>query len=308
LATETGRRGEGRNMTNGELAWCRWVATEGTDEDQPDGQTTSEAIRLMEKNDGKPFFLAIGYYRPHDPFHSPKKYFDMYPLEKLEPPKTPQDRTAELRLAVPGGAFRQAFDSFTDQDRREYMRCYYAGISFMDAQVGRLLDALEKHRLTDNTIIVFIGDHGFHLGERGWWNKSTLFEQSCRSPMIVFAPGMKGNGKLCRGIVEFVDLYPTLAELCGLKPPANLEGKSMRELLDDPTKPGKPAAFTVIKRGMNVTGRTVRTDRWRYTEWKDGDEGVELYDHSTDPGEWKNVANDPNLSAVREELRKLLRE
>jgi iduronate 2-sulfatase len=301
--TPLGKKGEGRNMSGGKYAWCRWLAAEGEDTDQPDGQFAALAVKMLEKYRDQPFFLAVGFHKPHDPFIAPKKYFDMYPLDKLPVPKVPDKRSAEVPFALPKGT---DFSTFTDQDKREFLRCYYAGVTFMDAQVGKLLEALERLGLAENTIVVLIGDHGYHLGEHGWWNKNTLFEMSCRPPLIVAAPGSKGQGKSCARLVEFVDLYPTLTELCGLKTPAKLEGISFRPLLDEPERAWKKAAFTQVQRGK-VAGYTMRTERWRYTEWDGGKAGVELYDHNSDPGEYHNLATEPQYAMTVEEMRKLLR-
>lgn len=311
--TPLGLKGEGRNMTGGKLAWCRWLAAEGGDTDQPDGQHAVEAIKLLEKNKDRPFFMAVGFHKPHDPFIAPKKYFDMYPLDKLPAPK--DKRPTEPKFAVPQAT---DFSMFTDQDKKEFLRSYYAGVSFMDAQVGKLLDALDRLGLSENTIIVFIGDHGYHLGEHGWWNKSTLFELSCRPPLIVVAPadsprpgtpgrgaGGEGKGKSAPGIVEFVDLYPTLTDLAGLKAPAELEGTSFRPLLENPSRAWKKAAFTQVQRGK-IAGYSVRTERWRYTEWDGGKAGVELYDHNADPGEYRNLAADPQHADTLAQMRKTL--
>lgn len=305
-ATPTGNRGTGRNLTGGKLPWCRWLAAEGTDEDQPDGQITAEAIRLLERHKDRPFFLAVGYYRPHDPYQSPKQYFDQYPLDKLDLPRTPAGYQPPFPHSIPGGAFTTAFKQFGDAEKREYLRAYYAGVSFTDAQVGKLLAALERLQLSARTIVVFLGDHGYELGTRDWWNKNTLFEGSCRAPLIVHVPEGKGNGRATMAITEMLDLYPTLAELCQLKGlPRNLEGTSFQATLEDPAREGKPAAITVIQRAK-VQGRTVRTVRWRYTEWDGGAAGVELYDHTLDPGEWTNLGADPQFANVRKELAKLL--
>ena len=303
--TPTGRRGEGRNFTGGRLKWADWLAAEGTDDDQPDGQSATEAIKLLEAHRDGPFFLAVGFNKPHDPFHAPKKYFEPYPLDKIQLAQDPADRSAELPLAVPKGENKTVFDNFTDQDRREFRRAYFAGISFTDAQIGKLLDTLDRLKLWDNTIVVVMGDHGYHLGEHGWWLKFTIFELCARTPLIVWAPGAKGMGRSTAGIVEFVDIYPTLAELCGLTPPSKQDGASFRALLDDPTKPGKPAAFTQVARGP-LMGRSVRTDRWRYTEWDEGRAGVELYDHTNDALEYHNLAADPQFRAVCDEMKPLL--
>jgi uncharacterized sulfatase len=308
-ATPLGLRGEGRNLTGGRVEWCRWLAAEGTDDDQPDGQIAADAIRWLEAwkadRDSTPFFLALGFHKPHDPFNAPKKYFDLYPLESLAPP--PVDDPKDLPLAIGGGAWKKEFDRFTDRECREYLRAYYAGVSFTDAQVGRVLDAVDRLGLTRNTVIVFLGDHGFHLGERGWWNKNTIFERCARVPLIVAGPGAKGGGRTAGGIVELLDLYPTLVDLCGLeKPRRALEGRSFRALLDDPAQPGKPAAFTQVRRGA-VDGRSVRTDRWRYTEWDGGRQGAELYDHGSDRDERHNRAADPAHRETVAELSALLK-
>lgn len=307
-ATALGNTGEGRNLTNGRLEWCRYLAAEGDDEDQPDGQIARQAIELLEQRGDKPFFLALGFHKPHDPFNAPKKYFDLYPLDKLKLPKNAIDRQSEPAPALPGGPFREAFARFTDQERREFMRAYYAGVSFTDAQVGKVLAALDRLKLADSTIIVFFGDHGYHLGERGWWNKNTLFELSARAPLIVAAPGMKARGGSSVRLVELIDLYPTLAELSRLPAPAALAGRSFVRLLDRPQQAWKQAAFTQVQRGQTA-GRSVRTERWRYTEWRNETGafiGAELYDHRVDASEGKNLAGDARYAAVRKELAALL--
>jgi len=168
--------------------------------------------------------------------------------------------------------------------------------------VGRLLDALDERRLWDKTIVIFIGDHGYHLGEREWWNKNTLFDRSCRAPLIIAAPDVKPD--VARGIVEFVDLYPTIADLCGITVPDGLAGVSLRPLLANPLSPGKKAAYTLVTRGAN-RGDSVRTERWRYTEWSDGNR--ELYDHDADPEENHNLAAAAEHVGTVSELHQLLR-
>jgi arylsulfatase A-like enzyme len=158
----------------------------------------------------------------------------------------------------------------------------------MDAQLGRVLDALDKNRLWDKTIVIFVGDHGYHTGERQWWNKNTLFERSCRAPLIIAAPGMKG-GQMTRSFAEFVDLYPTISDFCDLKMPHAGAGTSLRPILTNPAATIKDAAFTLVTRGPKLHGQSVRTARWRFTLWSDGQ--TELYDHDQDPEELHNVAN-----------------
>ena len=159
----------------------------------------------------------------------------------------------------------------------------------MDAQLGRVLDALDKNKLWDKTLVIFVGDHDYHTGERNWWNKNTLFERSCRAPLIVAAPGMKG-GQTSRSLVEFVDLYPTVADLCNLKIPHEVAGLSLRSILTAPEASVKDAAFTLVTRGPKLYGQSIRTARWRFTKWSD--DQVQLYDHDLDPEELHDVASE----------------
>lgn len=303
-ATPTGLMGEGRNLTGGRLAWCRWLAADGSDEDQPDGQIAREAVRLLETHRDRPFFLAVGFHKPHDPFIAPRRYFEPYPLDGLQLSRDPVRQTADPPLAIPKG-MKAEFDRFTDRERREFLRAYYACTSFTDAQIGKVLATLTRLGLDQKTVIVFLGDHGYHLGERGWWNKNTLYEWSARAPLIVAIPSMKTAGQGCARLVEFVDVAPTLIELCGLPPLAALEGTSFCPLLTDPNRPWKRAAFTQVQRGK-IAGRSVRTERWRYTEWDDGKAGTELFDHEHDPHENDNRARDPAHHATAASLRQLL--
>lgn len=297
-----GKMIEGRNVTGGKLAWCAWGAAEGGDDDQPDGQIAAATVAMIEKSGETPWFIGCGFMKPHDPFIAPKKYFDLYPPDALKPWRDPADLPPAPAQAVGFGAYAEAFATLNDQDWRELFRAYCAGTSFMDAQLGRVLDALDQQKLWDKTIVIFVGDHGYHTGERKWWNKNTLFERSCRTPLIIAAPGMKG-GQVTRSLVEFVDLYPTVADFCGLKMPHESSGKSLRPVLADPAATIKDAAFTLVTRGPKAHGRSVRTARWRFTRWSDGQ--TELYDHDRDPEEHHNVARtNPDVVAALEQLLK----
>ncbi len=306
--TQLGRKGDGRAMTSpgGNAGWCQWLAAEGDDNDQMDGQSAAEAVRILNEPRDEPLFLAVGLNKPHDPFIAPKKYFDLYPPATVTPPTVPERQGPHVPLAIHQGL---DFSKFTDQDRHEFLRAYMACTSYMDAQLGKVLAVLDRDRGSgngwDNTIVVFFGDHGYHLGEHSWWNKGTLFEESARVPLIVWAPNAVGMGRSTTALAELVDLYPTLCDLCGISPPAGLQGTSLRPVLDDPKKSVNKMAETVVKRG-DVMGRSIRTDRWRYTEWDGGKEGVELYDQQDDPDDYVNLADDPAHTAVLAELKQMM--
>lgn len=292
--------------TRGLGAALSWMEAKGTDEEQTDGKVAAETIRLLEENRDKPFFIAAGFYRPHVPDIATKKYFDLYSLEKVTLPKEPADHLAK----VPPIALTCKPPNYglEEEKLRIFKRAYFASVSFMDAQVGKVLDALDRLGLAEKTIVVFWGDHGWALGEHGQWQKRLLFEESARVPLIIALPNGRAKGA-CLRTVEFVDVYPTLADLCGLKPPANLEGKSLRPLLNNPkAKWQKPAITQVLRgeKGPRSMGYSVRTERWRYTEWDGGKAGVELYDHNNDPHEWHNLANEKKWAKTIAELKKML--
>jgi uncharacterized sulfatase len=303
-ASSPHRRGEFRNLTGGKLGWCEIGILDGTDDEQPDGRTAAAAVRSLEElaATGKPWMIAAGFHRPHDPFHAPRRYFELYPKDTLRLYRDPADQSRAVALAISGG-WGADFARFTDDDRLDFLRAYLAGVSFMDAQVGRLLDMLDRLQLWEKTLVIFLGDHGYHLGERGWWNKNTLFDRSCRAPLLIAAPGIPG-GQIRRAPVEFVDLYPTVADYCGLNAPHPLAGRSLRPLLANPDLPHKGAAFTLVTRGARHFGRTLTTDRWRFTQWSDG--ATELYDHATDPEETRNLADVAAHAQVVAELKQQL--
>jgi len=304
--TEKGKLGERRNMTDGKVKWCSWLAAEGEDSDQPDGMLADKTVELLkEKNRKKPFFIVTGFRKPHDPFDAPKKYFDMYPLGGLMPPVVPDNREPENSYAI-GSAWKREFDKFSLQDKREFLRSYYACTTFTDAQIGKIMDSLDEENLWKDTVVLFVGDHGYTLGEHDWWNKNVVFEDSARIPMIAVVDGETLVNAACNKFVEMVDIYPTFADLCGLKAPDNLEGISFRPLLCNPNQRWKKAAFTQVKRS-DVAGKSVRTQRWRYTEWNEGRVGTELYDHASDPGEYRNLAKKPDFKNVCKELSYLLK-
>ncbi|MDG2125525.1 MAG: sulfatase [Verrucomicrobiales bacterium] len=295
-----------------------WLAAGGTDEEQTDGMIATEAINLMENQGEKPFFIAAGFFRPHTPYVAPKKYFDLYPLDEIRLPYAPENDRADIPTAAFAHNNPVPNYSLDDLTCRKALQAYYACVSFVDAQVGRMLDALERLGLANKTTVVFWSDHGYHLGEHnGIWQKRTLFEQGARTPLIIRHPGAEGNGQACPRIVEFVDLYPTLLDLTNLPNPTShsLAGKTLSPLLNNPIARWDGTAITQVLRPADsrlekpVMGCSIRTHRWRYTEWAEGTAGRELYDHQADPNEFNNLALDPDQQtrAIIDHLRPQLR-
>lgn len=276
--------------------------------EQADFDAANRAIAHLEKHRNDPFFIGLGFVRPHVPMVAPDKYFDLYPLEKVKPFATPAGDLDDIPGIVPKTLGATAGNMRMNDDQiREGLRAYYAAISFMDDQLGRVLRTLDELKLRDNTVVVFQSDHGWHLGEHGFWQKRSLMEESARVPFIISAPGRKGRGRPTRALAELVDLYPTVAELAGLKPPANLEGQSLVPLLDNPNRAHKTVARTQLDAGK-TTGRAVRTDRYRYIRWQhEGGVDEELYDHTKDPHEFKNLAKDPAAARELERHRSLVK-
>lgn len=294
-----------------------WLAADGKDTEQTDGMIATEAIRLMEQNQDRPFFLGVGFFRPHTPYVAPKKYFQKYPLEEMRLPFAPEDDREDIPTAAFAHNCPIPHYNLEEPVLRKALQAYYASVSFVDAQVGRLMEALDRLELADRTIVVLWSDHGYHLGEHnGIWQKRTLFEQSARAPLIIRAPNAAGNGTASERIVEFVDIYPTLTELARIEAPRNLAGRSLKKLLEHPHAEWNATAITQVLRPADdrlespVMGCSIRTHRWRYTEWAEGTQGVELYDHHTDPLEFHNLAIEPDerAKAVIQRLRPLLRE
>lgn len=303
--TKLGETGEGRNISNGALSWCHWMAANGTDEDLQDGQNAAKAVEFIKRKKDKPFFVALGLHKPHDPFIAPKKYFDMYPLEICTPPTLPVGWKPPFKHTLPNETV--IFDKFTDQDKREFLRSYYACTSYMDAQVGKVMKALEESGQLENTLIIFMGDNGYHLGEHNWWNKVTLFQKGTNPPFIIAGQSIGKKSVKSNSMFEFVDLYPTLADIFKLKnTPAYLEGKSFASMLKKPAKPFRKSVTAVVKRGEKL-GRMVKNAQWRYVEWDDAKMGVELYNQKNDPIEYNNLANDPTYKTVIEQMKKLIR-
>jgi uncharacterized sulfatase len=281
----------------------RYVMGKGDGHEQHDYEAANEAIRLLNLHKDRPFFIALGFIRPHVPEIAPKSFFDLYPIGDIKLPEIPANDRDDIPTIALGANVK--FDrGMTEQQCRESIRAYRATTSFMDAQAGRVLDQLHKLGLDDKTIVVFIGDHGYCLGQHHCWQKYLLFEPAARVPMMIRAPGMSPG--VTRSLVESVDLYPTLASLAGLTPPQSLQGLSLVPVLKDASATVKAAAFTQVNRAKGE-GRSVRTDRFRYTEWKGNENAAELYDEQNDPGEFTNLANDAQHAGDVESLRKLLK-
>lgn len=277
-----------------------YYADEGPESEQTDAKVATRTIEMIRTNKDKPFFIAAGFYRPHHPEIAPAKYFEMYPLDRVKPAgETRKSMAGVLPVAK---AWLPDNMGMTEAQQREMIRSYYAATSFVDAQVGRILDAVREMGLDDDTIVVFMSDHGYLLGEHGQWMKNSLWEQAARAPLIIRVPGMKGNGAASPRIVEFLDIYPTLVEAAGLGANTRNQGKSLLPLLRDPdavdwTKP----AYSQVR-----GGRSVRTARWRYTEWEGGAKGRQLFDELADPRERRNLANEPRYASIVAQMRALL--
>ena len=298
-------------VETGKKGGLGWQEISCPDDDLIDGGHAKLAIDWLEHRDAsKPFFLAVGFHRPHLPLVAPAKYFDLYPFDSIKLPQEPADDEADIPLPARNGAVPGYEVHTTPEQRRAAIRGYLAAVSFMDAQAGRVLEALPRLGLQENTIVIFISDHGWHLGEHGLWHKRSLFEECARVPFIIAAPGAKGNTQRGTSPVELLDLFPTLCDLTGLPTPPQCEGKSLRPLIADPASSLHEAAFTEARRGKNAEfwGRSVRTARWRYTEWNEGRDGVELYDLETDPHEFTNLATDPKHADTIAQLKALLRD
>ncbi len=278
-----------------------------------DGALAEMAITALRESAKKnqPFWLGVGFIRPHLPFVAPKKYWDLYDPAKIQlAPNKFKPKDAPDFAVLPGGELRAyqgiPAGDIPDELARQLKHGYYAAISYMDAQLGQVLDELDRLKLRDNTIVVLWGDHGWKLGEHGGWCKHSNVENDTHAPLIVSAPGLKTAGKHSQALVEFVDLYPTLAELCGLSLPPHLEGASLVPLLNGKAKSVKTAAFSQYPRpnqGQRLMGYSMRTERYRFTRWVQRDDHTklvasELYDQQTDPQENVNIANEPKQAAL----------
>ena len=268
------------------------------DEAMPDYHEASYGIEQLGKPHAKPFFLAIGFHKPHPPFIVPQKYFDLHPLESIELPPFRADDLDDLPpLGKRSGLGQGTHAMITAAGKwKEAIQAYLATISFVDAQLGRLLDALDQSAYRDNTIVVFLGDHGWQFGEKYHWGKTTLWEEVARAPLLWKVPGLTPPGSVCERTVDFMTLYPTLCDLCGVPIPKHVEGVSIRPLLANPKAAWAQPGITTYGRGRHA----IRTEKWRYIHYEDGTE--ELYDDENDPYEWTNLAAKPEFAAQKRTL------
>lgn len=279
------------------------------DEQHKDGRNARQIVTwLQEKEFGdKPFFMACGIHKPHVPFLAPDKYFDLYPQDELKFQPASLDfwqQVSEYAQTKRYGGFGFEFGVENDKLRREYMQAYHACISFVDAQIGLIFETLKQTGHWDDTIVVLVSDHGYSLGEKFMWGKVMLFENCARVPLIIRVPGKTTPGAVSEELVELVDLFPTLAELCDVEPPADLQGISLVRNLEDPDETVKKYAYTVVSRRRQL-GKAIRTKRWRYTQWPVGEE---LYDLDRDPTEGTNLADRTTHANILKTMRTALKQ
>jgi arylsulfatase A-like enzyme len=287
---------------NDGVGGIKFAPLESGDEVMPDYRAVDYALSKLSGDHDKPFFLAVGFTKPHMPWKVPKKYFDLFPLAKIELPPHRGDDLADVpapgvRMANPDGDHAKMLESGR---WKEAVQAYLASIAFVDAMIGRLVDGLDKSPHRDNTIIVLWGDHGWHLGEKQHWRKFALWEEATRAPLIWIAPGITKPAGVSHRAVDFMAIYPTLCDLAGIAAPKHVEGQSLRPLLADPQAKWDRPALTTFGRNNHA----IRSETWRYIRYANGAE--ELYDHRNDPYEWTNLASDPKHSDVKNELGKAI--
>jgi uncharacterized sulfatase len=297
-----GRTGR-KNGLGISMAWWDPISK---DDEHTDGMVASKAVEMIETHKDQPFFIAAGFFNPHCPYVAPKKYFDMYNIEDITMPDL-KEAKEDLKDVPPMAVQRDTknwpyyFKGVSVEEARKCKLAYYASISFVDAQIGRLLDALEKHDLMKNTIIVFWSDHGYFLGEKGLWYKRKAFERSAKAPLMIVTPqGTKGTS--CSKPVELLDMYPTIVDYAGFDVPKGLDGVSLRPLLANPRAKWDRPAITQVHHSEKAQGYSLRNEKWRYTEWNKGKDGIELYDHENDPEEITNLAKGPEHASLIQSL------
>ena len=288
-----------------------WKAIDAADHELRDGQTADMAAAVLAQLRNVPFFLAVGFYKPHLPYNAPEKYYDLYNSQTFNIHTDAMTPKGAPRIARTTSSEIRAYQNlpiealpFSDEKNLELTRAYAASVSYTDALVGRVLAQLNTLNLAENTIVVLVGDHGYHVGEHGIWGKNTLFEMGVHSPLMISVPGQQPNQT--DALAELVDIYPTLCEACQLPVPSQLEGLSLMPVIEQPTLPWKTAAFSQSGRAA-YGGASIRTQRYRYTEWgQNGSRGVELYDYEVDPDETVNIATHPENTELVAHLKERL--
>lgn len=309
--------------TGGKAARPPFEKIDVPDNAYQDGLTAEKVVETLReiKDNNQPFFLAVGFYKPHLPFNAPRKYWDLYKREDIElaknkflPKDAPEYATAHYSLKKYNFENSEVNKILSDSSAITLKHAYYASVSYIDTQIGKITDELERLGMRENTIVVFISDHGWHLGEQGMWGKTTNFENATRAPMIISMPNSTAKGEKTKALVEYVDIFPTLIEATGVSNviPEYLEGTSMIQLMNSPRKKWKSAAFSQFPRGTNSEkeGYSVRTENFRYTEWWNNEEDklmdIELYDHINDPLESINVGGEVKYKNTIKEMHEIL--
>jgi iduronate 2-sulfatase len=297
------------NQFGGTLSW---LASESPESFHTDAMQAEDAAWVLERcarTPDRPFLLAVGFFRPHTPYVAPKAYFDLHSPSSMRVANSVSSETQRVSRAAFASAKKEQ-EKLDDETTREILQAYYASVSFMDAQVGKVLKRLDELGLTESTAIVFTSDHGYHLGEHGLWQKMSLFEQSARVPLLLVLPGITQGGSVVETPVSHVDLFPTLCAVTKTSPPENLQGQNLVPLCQDLSQKGRGWALTQVTRGGGKENRffgySLRTERWRYTEWDNGEKGRELYDHFNDAMEVENLVDKEEFQMTVKELRQLL--
>jgi arylsulfatase A-like enzyme len=288
------------NATSDGVGGIKFKPLNCEDADMVDYHTVSYALKQLNRSHDKPLFLACGLHKPHMPWDVPQKYYDMYPLDKIQLPKVLETDLddippAGVRMAKPQGDHAEMLRSGR---WKEAVQGYLAAITFTDAMIGRLMEGFDKSPFKDNTIVMTWSDHGWHLGEKQHWRKFALWEEATRNPFLITAPGVTKPGTVCERTIDYMSIYPTLCDLAGIPLPKHLEGPSIKKLLLDPQAPWERPAITT----HGYQNHAARTEDYRYIRYADGSE--ELYDELSDKLEWKNLANDPKYAGVKQELAK----
>lgn len=287
-----------KNAKDDGVGGIKFAPLDCEDSDLPDYKITDYGIEQLGKTHDKPFFLAVGLHKPHMPWNVPQKWYDKFPAAEIKLPPYKEDDLADIppagvAMAKPEGDHKDILDSGR---WKEAIQGYLAAIAYTDMNIGRLLDAYDKSPHKDNTIIVFWCDHGWHLGEKHHWRKFALWEEATRAPLLWVVPGLTKPGSICERTVDFMSIYPTLMDVCGLPRPAHLEGPSIKPLLADATAAWDQPAMTTYK----FNNHAVRNEGWRHIRYANGDE--ELYNEATDPNEWANLAKDPQYNDTKAKL------